>query len=61
MFVCGVTDTVDMKYEDESDDVEEEGMQSVDRDYRGIHINFPMKRPDLDALIDTFRKKKVRL
>ncbi|GLV35149.1 retinal degeneration C [Carabus blaptoides fortunei] len=51
-------DTVDMKYEDESDDVEEEGMQNVDRDYRGIHINFPMKRPDLDSLIETFRKKK---
>ena len=49
-----------MQFEDESDDGEDENMQHVEKQYRGIHINFPMKRHDLDALIDAFRKKKVR-
>lgn len=48
-----------MRFEDESDEGEEDGMQHVEKGYRGIHINFPMKRADLDALIDAFRKKKV--
>ena len=50
------TDTVDQKYEDESED---SSLQSVDGGYKGIHISFPLTRTDLDALIDTFRKKKV--
>ncbi|XP_033608123.1 serine/threonine-protein phosphatase rdgC [Cryptotermes secundus] len=48
-------DTVDQKYEDESEDG---SLQSVDGGYKGIHISFPLTRDDLDALIDTFRKKK---
>ena len=50
------TDTVDQKYEDESED---SSLQSVDGGYKGIHISFPLTRTDLDALIDAFRKKKV--
>lgn len=48
-----------MKFEDESDEFEEDGAQNVDKCYKGIHINFPMKKQDLDLIIDTFRKKKV--
>ncbi|XP_069691872.1 serine/threonine-protein phosphatase rdgC [Periplaneta americana] len=48
-------DTVDQKYEDES---EEGSLPSVDGGYKGIHLNFPLTVADLDALIDTFRKKK---
>jgi hypothetical protein len=55
-YVVFFTDTVDQKYEDES---EEGSLQSVDGGYKGIHIRFPLTRTDLDALIDTFRKKKV--
>ncbi|KAK5643890.1 hypothetical protein RI129_007735 [Pyrocoelia pectoralis] len=51
-------DSLNFRFEDESDDVEEEGMQHVEKKYRGIHINFPMRRSDLDALIDAFRKRK---
>jgi hypothetical protein len=50
------TDTVDQKYEDESEDG---SLQSADGGYKGIHISFPLTRADLDALIDTFRKKRV--
>lgn len=59
-FPLFVVDTADMKFEDESDDLEDEGAQNVDKCYKGIHLNFPMKRQDLDLLIDSFRKKKVR-
>lgn len=56
-----VTDNIDVKYSDESDDVEEGlGLSGPDRGYRGPHLNFPLQRKDLDVLIDTFRKKKVR-
>lgn len=48
-----------MKWEDESDEAEEEGMEHVERGYRGIHLTFPLKRTDLELLIDTFRKRKV--
>ncbi|XP_021924333.1 serine/threonine-protein phosphatase rdgC isoform X1 [Zootermopsis nevadensis] len=48
-------DTVDQKYEDESEDG---SLQSADGGYKGIHISFPLTRADLDALIDTFRKKR---
>lgn len=51
-------DSLEFRFEDESDEMEEEGMQHVDKRYRGIHINFPMKRHDLDALIEAFRKRK---
>ena len=47
---------MDQKYEDESED---DSLPSVDGGYKGIHISFPLARTDLDALIDTFRKKKV--
>lgn len=48
-----------MKWEDESDEAEEEGMEHVEKGYRGIHLTFPLKRADLELLIDTFRKRKV--
>lgn len=48
-----------MRFEDESDEVEEEGMENVERGYRGIHLSFPLKRADLELLIETFRKRKV--
>jgi hypothetical protein len=48
---------MDLKYEDESEDG---SLPSVDGGYKGTHISFPLTRSDLDALIDTFRKKKVR-
>ena len=47
---------MDQKYEDESED---DSLPSMDGGYKGIHINFPLTNTDLDALIDTFRKKKV--
>lgn len=48
-----------MRFEDETDEGEEDGMQHIEKQYRGIHLNFPLKRADLDALIDAFRRKKV--
>lgn len=63
-----VSDTLDMKFEDESDG-SDTGPPSPppapgethtpSKNYKGIHITFPLKRADFDALIDTFRKKKV--
>jgi hypothetical protein len=50
------TDTVDQKYEDESED---SSLHSADGGYKGIHITFPLTKDHLDALIDAFRKKKV--
>nr|CAD7256021.1 unnamed protein product [Timema shepardi]CAD7567564.1 unnamed protein product [Timema californicum] len=43
------------------DDSEDGGLPSVDGTYKGIHINTPLSRTDLDALIETFRKKKTML
>lgn len=48
-----------MHFVDESDDQEEEDMEHVEKKYRGIHINFPMQKDDLDKLIEFFRRKKV--
>lgn len=55
-----LTDSLDMRFEDESDEAEEEGMENVERGYRGIHLSFPLKRADLELLIETFRKRKAR-
>nr|CAD7460299.1 unnamed protein product [Timema tahoe] len=46
---------------DPEDESEDGGLPSVDGTYKGIHINTPLLRTDLDALIETFRKKKVRI
>lgn len=54
-------DSLDMRFEDETDEGEEEGMEHVERGYRGIHLTFPLKRADLELLIDTFRKRKVMM
>lgn len=54
-----LTDALDLKFSDESDDLAEEGLTGPERTYRGPHINFPMQRKDLDVIIDLFRKKKV--
>lgn len=55
-----LADSLDMRFEDESDEAEEEGMENVERGYRGIHLSFPLKRADLELLIETFRKRKAR-
>ncbi|KRT80131.1 HLH domain-containing protein [Oryctes borbonicus] len=47
-----------MHFEDETDEGEDDGVQHVEKQYRGIHLNFPLKRADLDTLIDAFRRKK---
>ncbi|XP_044729651.1 serine/threonine-protein phosphatase rdgC [Chrysoperla carnea] len=61
-------DTLNMNFEDESEcsDTNDYGdglnasdpLQPVKSNYKGIHLTFPLKRADLDALIDTFRKRK---
>ncbi|XP_065159086.1 serine/threonine-protein phosphatase rdgC isoform X2 [Atheta coriaria] len=51
-------ENLDMHFVDESDDQEEEDMEHVEKKYRGIHINFPMQKDDLDKLIEFFRRKK---
>lgn len=57
-----------MKFEDESDGSDagppspppaSGEAHTPSKNYKGIHITFPLKRADFDALIDTFRKKKV--
>lgn len=58
-FFFYLTDALDLKFSDESDDLAEEGLTGPERTYRGPHINFPMQRKDLDVIIDLFRKKKV--
>lgn len=55
-----ISDAIDMKFSDESDDLAEEGISGPERTYRGPHINFPIQKKDLDILIDLFRKKKVK-
>ena len=35
--------------------------QPVDPAYKGVHLKFPLRRKDLEALIDSFRRKKVCL
>lgn len=50
-----------MRFEDETDEGEEDGMQHIEKQYRGIHLSFPLKRADLDAMIDAFRRKKVNI
>lgn len=54
-----VTEAIDLKFSDESDDLADEGITGPERTYRGPHINFPLQKKDLDILIDLFRKKKV--
>ncbi|XP_067004767.2 serine/threonine-protein phosphatase rdgC [Anabrus simplex] len=49
------TENVNDKFEDESED---SSLQTVDGTYKGIHLNSPLGRTDLDLLIETFRKKK---
>lgn len=57
-----ILDSLDVKWEDESDDAEDEGMENVEQSgYKGINLTFPLKRSDLELLIDTFRKRKVSL
>lgn len=56
---------LDAHYSDESEDEEAELSYSKEQQgaekqpYRGPHINFPLAKPDLDTLIDLFRKKKA--
>lgn len=53
------TDAMDLRFSDESEEPDEDGAQP-EKGYKGPHLNFPLQRKDLDSLIETFRKKKVR-
>ena len=56
-----ITDSADENYVDESDDsLDEVGIEAPEKTYKGPHLTFPLKRADLDLLINLFRKKKVR-
>lgn len=59
--ICSVclTDALDSKFSDESDELAEEGITGPERTYRGPHITFPLQKKDIDTLIEFFRKKKV--
>lgn len=41
-----------------ADDSDEDSLPPIDANYKGIHINSPLTRADLDSLIECFRKKK---
>lgn len=43
---------------DESDDSLDEVVVEP-KSYKGPHLNFPLTKPDLDMLINLFRKRKV--
>lgn len=56
-----ITDSADENYVDESDDsLDDVGIEAPEKTYKGPHLTFPLKRADLDLLINLFRKKKVR-
>lgn len=57
---CDLTDALDSKFSDESDDLADEGITGPERAYRGPHLLFPLQKKDIDTLIELFRKKKVR-
>ncbi|XP_063223975.1 serine/threonine-protein phosphatase rdgC [Bacillus rossius redtenbacheri] len=50
------TATTSPNFEDEVEDCV--SISTLDNVYKGIHINSPLTRQDLDALIESFRKKK---
>lgn len=54
-----ITDNLDSKFSDESDELADEGITGPERTYRGPHLIFPLQKKDIDTLIDVFRKKKV--
>lgn len=57
---CLITDALDSKFSDESDDfLADEGISAPERAYRGPHLVFPLQKKDIDTLIELFRKKKV--
>jgi serine/threonine-protein phosphatase with EF-hand domain len=54
-------DSNEDNYVDESSDEDVlDGIEAPERTYKGPHLTFPLKRQDLDILINLFRKKKVR-
>lgn len=58
---CLITDALDSKFSDESEDGGDESIKEPERLYRGPHLTFPITKSDVDTLIDFFRKKKVRV
>lgn len=53
-----ISETMSLTFEDESDD-EEDVLTHESKTYKGVHINFPLTKSDIDTLIDSFRRKKV--
>lgn len=56
-----ITDNLDSKFSDESDELADEGISGPERAYRGPHLVFPLQKKDIDTLIEVFRKKKVTI
>lgn len=56
-----ITDNIDLRFSDESDDFTDEYITSNERTYRGPHLTFPLQKKEINTLIDLFRKKKVSI
>lgn len=54
------TESLDDNFEDESDDSLDEGIEDS-KSYKGPHLSLPLEKPDLDMLINLFRKRKYKL
>lgn len=55
------TETLNLTFEDESDEEDDIITHESKTTYKGVHINFPLNKTDIDTLIDSFRRKKVRI
>ncbi|CAH1719768.1 unnamed protein product [Chironomus riparius] len=53
-------ESLDDEFLDESDDSLDEGVDDP-KVYKGPHLNLPLEKPDLDILINLFRKRKYNL
>lgn len=54
------TESLDDDFLEESDDSLDEGADDP-KTYKGPHLNLPLEKPDLDILINLFRKRKYNL
>jgi hypothetical protein len=53
-------ESIDDDFADESDDSLDEGIDEP-KTYKGPHLTLPLDKPDLDMLINLFRKRKYKL
>lgn len=54
-----LAETLNLMFEDESEDEDDVITHESKTTYKGVHINFPLNKNDIDTLIDSFRRKKV--